>query len=112
MKEKHPGLPTIRAISVLYMIFCAVGSRFSPVDPVYFFPGGLSLPTIDYMDGQDEQDETRRNYESTKLRKQRKSQKRIYPAYPVHPCYMLLCSDGNVCEQPQRVKIATGQSAM
>lgn len=38
MKEKHPGLPTIRAIPVLYMIICAVGSRFYPVDPVHLFP--------------------------------------------------------------------------
>ena len=36
MKEKHPGLPTIRAISVLYMIIRAVGSRFYPAYPVYF----------------------------------------------------------------------------
>lgn len=44
MKEKHPGLPTIRAISVLYMIIRAVGSRFypfCPVDPCFVLFSGL-----------------------------------------------------------------------
>lgn len=55
MKEKHPGLPTIRAIPVLYMILCAVGSRFSPAFSVYpcflrFYPR-LSFATDHCLHG-------------------------------------------------------------
>ena len=88
MKEKHPGLPTIRAISVLYMIICAVGSRFYPVDPVYFFlVVSRDQPSPTWMDriNRMKREETTnlRNYENS----ERHKNAFVLPILSIHVSY-------------------------